>query len=73
MKYAPAFDIWAVPHGLYKHIQPGQWVYAGSPDTKGIFLGVKPSGTVVCAWYHNAKAQEYKSYLKTLRTYALGK
>ena len=73
MKYAEAFDIWAVPVGLYKHIQPGQWVYAGDKSNKGIFLGIKPSGVVVCAWYQNAKSREYKSYLKTLRQYALGK
>jgi hypothetical protein len=73
MKYSQAFDIWAVPTGLYKHIQPGQWVYAGDKSNKGIFLGIKPSGVVVCAWYQNAKSREYKSYLKTLRQYALGK
>ena len=76
MKFTQAFDIWAVPHGLYKHIQPGQWVYAGSPDNKGIFLGVRPSGTVVCAWYQNAKAHgcgQFSSYVKTLRKYATAK
>ena len=39
---------------------------------KGIFLGVKPSGVVVCAWYRNAKnSKDFKGYVKTLRQYAL--
>ena len=73
MKFQASFDIWAVPAALYPHLQPGQWVYAGSPSNKGIFLGVKPSGTVVCAWYQNAKSHgkgQFKSYVKTLRKYA---
>jgi len=72
MKYAKSFDIWAVPRGLLKGIQAGQWVHAGDTTNKGIFLGVKPSGTVVCAWYQNAKsAKDFRTYIKTLRTYAL--
>ena len=73
MQFQPSFNIWEVPQALYKHIQPGQWIYAGSKDNKGIFLGVKPSGIVVCAWHNNAKAQgkgKYSTYIKTLRQYA---
>ncbi len=71
MKFTQAFDIWAVPHVLLKHIQPGQWVYAGNKGDKGRFLGVKASGTVVVAWHGNTKAQADKAgYIKTLRSYA---
>ena len=73
MKFQASFNIWEVPAALYTHIQPGQWVYAGDRSNKGIFLGVKPSGTVVCAWYQNAKSHgkgQFKSYVKTLRKYA---
>lgn len=71
MKFTQAFDIWAVPHALLKHTQPGQWVYAGNKGDKGRFLGVKASGTVVVAWNGNTKAQADKAgYIKTLRSYA---
>lgn len=71
MKFTSAFDIWAVPAPLLKHIQPGQWVYAGTKDNKGRFLGVKPSGTVVVAWHGNTQRQADKAgYIKTLRSYA---
>jgi hypothetical protein len=74
MKYQPAFNVWAMPDAFYKHIQTGQWVYAGSKDNKGIFLGVRKSGTVVVAWYHNAKSHKsFREYVKTLHHYASGK
>jgi hypothetical protein len=73
MKYTQAFDLWSVPVALYKHIQPGQWVYTGDKTSKGIFLGVKQSGVVVVAWYGNAKSRaDYRDYLRSLRDYALG-
>jgi hypothetical protein len=74
MKFQRTFDIWSVPAPLYKHIQPGQWVYAGDRSNKGIYLGLTQRGTVVCAWYQNAKAQgrgKFKWYIRTLRNYAL--
>ena len=71
MKYQPAFNVWEMPTAFYKHIQPGQWVYAGDKSNKGIFLGIKKSGTVVVAWYGNAKkAKCFRDYVKTLHTYA---
>lgn len=74
MQYQKAFDIWAMPTPFYKHIQRGQWVYAGSTDNKGVFIGVKPSGTVVVAWYGNAKRQpNFRDYIATLTNYAKGK
>lgn len=74
MKFQRSFDIWAVPTPLYKHLQPGQWVYAGDRSNKGIYLGVTGQGTVVCAWYQNAKAHGrggFKGYIRSLRNYAL--
>lgn len=74
MKYCAAFDIWAMPTPFYKHIQRGQWVFAGQRENKGVFMGVKKSGTVVVAWYGNAKSSgNYKDYLKHLHSYALNK
>jgi len=74
MKYQAPINIWnVVPASRVKDIQPGQWVYAGDKADKGIFLGVKPSGVVVCAWYRNAKnSKDFKGYVKALRQYALG-
>ena len=48
MKYQPSINIWnVVPASRIKELQAGQWVYAGDRADKGIFLGVKPSGTIV--------------------------
>lgn len=70
MKYTKTVNIWDTPP---TKLQIGQWVTAGTdPDSKGIYLGVKPSGSVVVAWYHNAKRNQYKSYIRTLRNYAMG-
>lgn len=73
MKYLPAFDIWATPAELLKHVQPGQWIYAGSKDHRGRFLGVKRSGTIVVAWSENAKRSGgIRGYYRALRHYAKG-
>ncbi len=71
MKYSTAINIWNVKQNDLSKLQVGQWVYAGDKTDKGIFLGVKPSGSVVCAWYRNAQnSGDFKNYVKTLRTYA---
>ena len=62
MKFITSFNIWEMPVELLKHVQPGQWVYAGDKNTKGRFLGVKKSGSVVVAWNHK--------HLKAFRAYA---
>jgi hypothetical protein len=73
MKFCTSFNVWETPTDLLKHAQAGQWVYAGTKENKGIFLGVKKSGTVVVAWYGNAKNhKDFKGYIKTLRAYAKG-
>ena len=71
MKYQPSFNIWTIPHPLLRYVQPGQHVYAGDTSTRGVFLGVKRSGTVVVAWEGNAKGRR-REYISTLRQYALG-
>lgn len=74
MKYQKTIDIWALhaenPDEVAR-LQPGQWVTAGG--AKGIFCGVKPTGTVVCMWYGNAKGRDYRAYRKSLMNYAKGK
>lgn len=71
MKYQKILDVWALTHEQIAKLQPGQWVKAGASDTqRGVYLGTKPSGTVVVAWYGNAKGHNYRAYIQTLRAYA---
>lgn len=71
MKYIQAFNIWNIPHELIKYIQPGQWVYAGNKDNKGIYQGIKKTGIIVVAWKGNIDNQHNKrEYINTLRDYA---
>lgn len=71
MKYKKAVDIWALSNEQIKKLQGGQWVYAGEPNNKGRFLGMKKSGTLVVAWNGNASQQKsYMGYIKTLANYA---
>jgi hypothetical protein len=74
MKYIKSPNIWEMNSAAIRRLQPGQWVYAGDEATRGQFLGVvKPSGTVVVAWYENAKnSKDYRRYVWTLRHYARG-
>jgi hypothetical protein len=74
MRYTHSPNIWQLTEQQIKHLQPGQWVYAGDPGSKGQFLGVKPSGTVVVAWLGNIRNHrgQCRSYLNKLRQYALG-
>ena len=73
MKYQSIFDIWAVPVDLLKHVQAGQMVYAGTKSTRGRFLGVRKSGSIVVAWQGNVQSHSDKlGYIKSLRNYAKG-
>lgn len=73
MKYQKPVNIWALNDSERAALQPGQWVYAGVPADKGVWLGAKPSGSQVVAWYMNAKGRaSYNSYIRSLRNYALG-
>lgn len=74
MKYIQAFNIWNIPNELIRYIQPGQWVYAGNKDNKGIYQGIKESGSIVVAWQGNINKQSNKrEYIKKLRDYAKSK
>jgi hypothetical protein len=68
MRYTTAFDIWQIPADLRRYIQPGQWVYAGSRDTKGRYLGQTAGGVDVCAWLDSSRLHRRK--VKVLRTFA---
>jgi hypothetical protein len=69
MKFTKTVNIWNLTDAQVKALKPGQWVDGGG--NKGRFWGVKPSGTVVVAWYHNAKnSGNYNSYNKSLLNYA---
>lgn len=75
MKFQKTVDIWDVRLDL-KSLQRGQWVKAGSSKdaSKGIFCGVRQSGSVVVAWYENAKNREsFRDYVKTLMNYGASK
>ncbi len=69
MRYTKAVDIWQLPLDQLRRLQPGQWVEGGGE--LGRFWGVKPGGTVVVAWHHNARRAGYKKYNMALRDYAL--
>ena len=66
-KFVAAFDIWQVPEYLRPHIQPGQWVYAGTRASLGRFYGASKY-TCVVAWQGNAKGRG-RSYQKALSAY----
>jgi hypothetical protein len=70
MKFAPIFDIHAIPDALRKHIQPGQWVYASDKSAKGRFLGMKKNGICVVAWYRGE--EDFNEKCRILRQYARG-
>ena len=71
MKYISAFNIWNIPNELIKYIQPGQWVYAGNKDNKGIYQGIKKNGIIVVAWKGNIDNKPNKrEYIKALRDYS---
>lgn len=70
MRYQKAINIWNISDSEIKKLQGGQWVYGGDLNNKGVFLGVKRSGTVVVAWLGNARFQDsYKGYIKALSNY----
>jgi hypothetical protein len=73
MKYQKSIDIWKISDDEIKKLQRGQWIHGGKYDNKGIFLGVKPSGTIVVAWLGNMHWQKsYRGYIQALLNYAKG-
>lgn len=70
MKYTKPMDIWQLSTEQIKALPRGQWVYAGEPDNRGQFMGVKRSGSVVVMWYGNAKGKDYHAYRRAHLDYA---
>ena len=71
MAYKKRIDIWQLTKDEINKLQPGQWVTAGG--NLGRFWGIRCTGSVVVAWYHNAKnANDYNSYNRSLFNYAKG-
>jgi hypothetical protein len=74
MRYQPTINIHRLTDTQRAALQVGQWVattdQVTSPTERGVYLGTKPSGTVVVAWYGNAKGNNYRAYIRTLRNYA---
>lgn len=71
-RYQKTVDIWDNKTNVNK-LQPGQWVEAGKGGDRGIFCGVKASGSVVVAWKNNAsnhKRGGYRGYISDLFSYA---
>lgn len=73
MRYTPPVNIWDTTVNLNR-LQPGQWVYAGQPEDLGMFLGVRPGGSVVVAWRNNIASHgaNRQAYIRSLRQYARG-
>jgi hypothetical protein len=68
-KYLKTVDIWTLTEDQIKTLQPGQWVTAGG--SRGVFCGVKPSGSVVVAWKSNMDShRDPGAYLRALLDYA---
>ncbi len=73
MKYQKAINIWKISDSEIKKLQAGQWVYGADINNKGMYLGMKKSGTVVVAWLGNANQQDsYRGYIRALANYAKG-
>ena len=71
-RFLPAMNIWTSTEDERDTWQPGQWCYAGNKEDRGIYLGKKESGSIVVAWYQNAKNRKsYKEYVRSLRNYAI--
>jgi hypothetical protein len=74
MKYQKAMDVWLLSREERAQLQPGQWIFAGDPSTKGIWCGIGTAGNDVAAWYDNAKSRSsYHDYIRFLIRYAKAK
>ncbi len=75
MKFTKAFDVWSTAPDILKTMQTGQHVYAGCVTQKGIYIGTKPSGVIVVAWFDNIRKyakHDKKAYIRTLINYSKG-
>lgn len=73
MRYTPPVNIWDT-NVIPRNLQPGQWVYAGNEQDRGMFLGVRNQHTVVVAWLGNIRGHgsNRQAYIRSLRQYAKG-
>ncbi len=64
-------DVWNTSDVILATMRPGVRVYAGEKSNRGIWCGMKPSGTKVVAWEGNIKGRKDKvTYVKKLMEYA---
>jgi hypothetical protein len=66
MRYTKPFNVWTATELQLARTQPGQWVYAGTPDCRGRFMGISASGVTVIAW------NNHHTTMQRLRQFALG-
>ena len=72
-QYRKAVDVWKLPDHELQKLQTGQWVYAGSPDNKGIWCGMRSTGTKVVAWKGNIDGRKKRQeYIRSLIKYSKG-
>jgi hypothetical protein len=71
MRFQPTLDVWQLTETERAAIQPGQWVRAGDNNSRGQYMGQRPSGADVVAWRNGGKG--YAAKRKTLRLYAIAK
>jgi hypothetical protein len=71
MRYCSIVDIHNIPHDIRKHLQAGQWVYAGDRKAKGVWCGEKKNGIQVVCWYQDG--QRFQERKNTLMAYAKSK
>ena len=73
MKYQRTINLFTMTEDQIKRIQRGQWVSAGEVTCgkdRGVFCGVKQSGSIVVAWQGNAQShKDRKGYRKALMNY----
>lgn len=71
MKFQKTVDISRFSPEDFKKLQPGQWI--SQCGAKGVYLGTRKGGSIVAAWYENARrTSNYSQYLADLRRYARG-
>jgi len=74
-KFTKTVNIWDESIDLTS-LQRGQWVKAGEHGDRGIFGGITKGGSVIVAWYRNAKLKRhttyggYRGYIRALMDYA---
>lgn len=71
MKNSKMINVWNTSEVILATLKPGVRVYAGDKSNRGIWCGIKKSGTQVVAWEGNIKGRKDKvSYVKRLMEYA---